>query len=137
MCHGFTLIELMVAVAIVAVLTAIALPGYTQHIRKSRRAEAKTALLDFAARQERFLSTNNVYTSAPDSLGYVGAFPVDVLSGSTVYYRIDVTLPTSTSFSATAAPTGAQAGDTCGTYTLNQLGVQGNTGNTTATADCW
>jgi len=128
----------MVAVAIVGLLLAVALPSYLQHIKKSRRADAKSALLDFASRQERFLSTNNVYASTPDKLGYnATAFPVDVLSGNAVYYQITVTLPTTTAFSATAAPVGTQTTDDCGSYTLDQLGVQDNTGNTITSAVCW
>ena len=138
---GFTLIELMIVVAVIGILAAIAYPAYQQYIRKSRRADAKMALLDFAARQERFSSVNNVYASAPSQLGYVAAgdvFPVDVLSGGQAYYRLSVAVGTpATSYSATATPTAGQALDTCATYTLTDLGVQGNTSNTTATADCW
>ena len=137
--RGFTLIELMIAVAIIGILAAIAFPSYQRYILKSRRADAKTALLDLAARQERFSSVNNTYTSTPANLGYAGtAFPVDVQSGGQAYYRLNVTPGApATTYTATAAPIGGQTQDSCGTYTINNLGVQGNTGNTTATADCW
>ena len=65
--HGFTLIELMVTVAIVAILSAIAYPAYTEYILKSRRTDAKNALLDLAARQERFYSLNNKYSIVPST----------------------------------------------------------------------
>ena len=70
---GFSLIELMVAVAIVAIIAAIAIPTYQTQIRESRRVDAKTAVLDLAAREEKYLSLNNAYTGSPANLGYVAA----------------------------------------------------------------
>ncbi|WP_373378275.1 type IV pilin protein [Cupriavidus nantongensis] len=138
---GFTLIELMITVAIAAILAAIAYPSYTEHVRKSRRTDAKTALLDLAARQERLFSTQNVYSGTPAALGYAGqAFPVQIQSGGQVYYQLTVVAGNPpTSYTATAAPVGAQAGDDCGSYTLNHLGLQGNTGMRAgvASAQCW
>ncbi|WP_265921381.1 type IV pilin protein [Cupriavidus nantongensis] len=138
---GFTLIELMITVAIAAILAAIAYPSYTEHVRKSRRTDAKTALLDLAARQERLFSTRNVYGGTPGALGYAGdVFPVPVQSGGQVYYQLTVVAGNpATSYTATAAPVGAQAGDECGSYTLNHLGLQGNTGMRAgvASAQCW
>ena len=137
--RGFTLIELMIVVVAIAVLAAIAYPSYLEQMRKSRRSDAKTALLDLATRQERFFSINNVYANTPAQLGYAGAaFPVDVTSGSQAYYQLQVAIGNpATSYSATAAPRAAQVGDKCGTYTINELGVQGNSGNTIPTAECW
>jgi type IV pilus assembly protein PilE len=137
---GFTLIELMVTVAIVAILSAIAYPAYTEYILKSRRTDAKNALLDLAARQERFYSLNNQYSTVPSALGYSGAaFPVNVQTGNAAYYQMTVTAPapaagTLPTFTASAAPLGQQTKDKCGTYSLNHLGIQGN--STTATG-CW
>ena len=61
--RGFTLIELMIVVAIVTVLAMIAIPSYNSQIRKSRRSEAKTALFDLAGPGERYMSTTGAYTS--------------------------------------------------------------------------
>ena len=134
---GFTLIELMIVVAVVAILAAIAFPSYTDYVQKSRRTDAKTALLDLAAREERFFSTNNTYTNTPANLGYGGTFPADVLTGSTAYYQINVTAASATAFTATATPVGAQTADTkCGTYTVDQLGTQSASG-TLGAAACW
>jgi type IV pilus assembly protein PilE len=73
---GFTLIELMTVLVIGTILATIAIPAYRGQIQKSRRTEARTALLDLAAREERYLSTNNTYSSLPGDLGYAGtAFP--------------------------------------------------------------
>jgi type IV pilus assembly protein PilE len=151
--RGFTLIELMVTVAIVGILAAVAYPMYTQSVLKSRRADAKTALLDLAQREERYMSTANQYsmTATPD-LGYntgttvTGAAPLPVLSGSTAYYNLSVVVPapgapagSTNSFLATAAPVGNQVKDTkCGSFTLSSAGVQAVLGTSSATpGDCW
>jgi type IV pilus assembly protein PilE len=84
---GFSLIELMVVVVITAILASIAVPAYNNSIRKSRRTEAKTALLDAAAREERYFATQNQYTANPASLAYgSGAWPIPIGS----YYSITV-----------------------------------------------
>lgn len=129
----------MIVVAVIGVLAAIAYPSYIEQVRKSRRADAKTALLDLATRQERFFSVNNAYASTPGNLGYGNrAFPIDVLSGSQTYYQLAVTVGTpATTYSASATPSGGQVRDSCGTYTISQLGVQGNTSNSTSTSECW
>src|SRR3989440_9711798 len=88
---GFTLIELMVVVAIATILFSIAIPSYMSYIRQSRRTEAKTAVLELAGREERFLSTNpSAYTDVPANPGYTGAWPIVVGSG---YYQLPVRSP--------------------------------------------
>src|SRR5438045_1955189 len=87
---GFTLIELMVVVGILGVLLAIAVPSYKQHVAKSRRADAKATLLDLAAREERFFSTNNAYTNVAANLGYT-ALPLQIPSSTQQTYSITVT----------------------------------------------
>ncbi len=137
---GFTLIELMVTVAIVAILSAIAYPAYTEYILKSRRTDARNALLDLAARQERFYSLNNQYSTVPSTLGYAGsAFPVNVQTGNAAYYQLTVSAPTPAAatlptFAASAVPLGNQAKDKCKTYTIDHLGRQGNS---SSEAGCW
>ena len=133
--RGFTLIELMVTVAIVAILASIAVPAYQGQVRKSRRVEAKTALLDLAGREERLYATTNAYGSTPASLGYgagTGAFSLPVGNG---YYNVTVatTAGPPATFTITATAIGAQAQDTtCSTFTLTQTGVQ-----TATSATCW
>jgi len=137
--RGFTLVELMIAVAVVGILATVAYPSYVNQLRQSRRTDAKTALLDLAARQERFFSVNNIYAQTPVQLGYAGAaFPVDVLSGSAAYYRLStVAGAAAASFTATAVPVGAQAADACGTYAIDYLGVQANASNSLPASRCW
>jgi type IV pilus assembly protein PilE len=131
---GFTLIELMVVIVIATILAIIAVPAYTSQVRKSRRTEARTALLDLATREERFFSTNSAYTNVPGNLGYAGAFPVPVASS---YYQINVTNATGTAFTATATPINTQASDTqCGTFTIDNTGQQTVSGTVSA-ATCW
>lgn len=135
--RGFTLIELMITVVVIAVLTGIAVASYANQVNKSRRADAKTALLDLAARQERFYTTNNSYTNVAANLGYT-ALPASVPGGTAAAtYTLSVTAATATSFTASATRSGAQATDGCGDYTIDDRGVQGNVNNTSTTAQCW
>lgn len=141
--RGFTLIELMVTILIATILISIALPTYTSQVRKSRRAEAVSTLLDLAGREERLFSTTNTYSNSPASLGYTGAaFPITVGSG---YYQVSVTVtaaapPQPATYTITATPIGAQADDTdCASFSLNQTGKQTvlDSGGADATATCW
>jgi type IV pilus assembly protein PilE len=109
---GFTLVELMVTVVIASILLAVAIPSYNIQVRKSRRTEARSALLDLASREERYLSLNNQYTATAANLGY-GAWPQVVGSG---YYRL--LTPTNVAAAAANAPA---------TYTLTAVPVAGTT----------
>lgn len=135
---GFTLIELMIAVAVAAILASIAYPTYQNTVQRSRRFEAKLALLDLATRQERYYTTNNAYANSPDLLGYPGTtFPVDVLYGGRAYYQMNVTVDGSHAFSASAVPIGPQVTDVCGGFVLDNLGKYGNTVAVPAKLRCW
>jgi type IV pilus assembly protein PilE len=134
---GFTLIELMVTVAIVGILATIAATSYNSQVVKSRRTDARSALLDIAGREEKLYSTTNAYGNTAASVGYSTLNPVG--SG---YYSVTIAVPDATQnpaqgFLITATPIAPQTGDTaCTTLTLNQLGQQGSTGSGT-TATCW
>jgi type IV pilus assembly protein PilE len=146
---GFTLIELMVVVAIATILFAIAVPSYMTYIRQSRRTEAKTAVLDLAAREERYLSTNPAaYTNVPGNLGYNGAWPLAVGSG---YYQVTVCSPacapsaiaTAPSYTVTATPVAGQSqvnDAQCTSFSVDSAGQQyanGTGGAAVATPYCW
>lgn len=139
---GFTLIELLVAMIIVGILTAIAVPSYLNYVRKARRVEAKTALLDLAGREERFYASSNVYTTTPASVGYSGAsFPMAVGNG---YYSISVAVaagPPAT-FTLIATPVAGKGQDLdtpCASLTVTQTGSQTARNSAAAdnTATCW
>jgi type IV pilus assembly protein PilE len=144
---GITLIELLIAVAIVAILAAIAIPSYSSYVLRSHRTEAKTALLDIASLEERYFSTNNTYTQTPSDLGYSGAAGVAFSVGSGYYTvlvsKTDATAPTTAlpggtpaTYTMTATAIGSQLSDgSCTAFTLNSTGAQGASPGTVAT--CW
>src|ERR1700688_1955823 len=110
---GFTLIEVMVTVAIVSILASIAVTSYSRQVQKSRRTEAKSALLDLAGREERLFSTTNAYSSDEAFLGYAAATgtPMTGMAFGNGYYTLTAVTPTTSSYTLTATPVGAQAND--------------------------
>ncbi len=145
---GFTLIELMVTVAIVSILATIAATSYTSQVMKSRRTDARTALLDLAGREEKLFSTTNQYSSSPAALGYGTAanFPISVGGSGTNYYSVNLLTPdtltqggAANTYLITATPIAGtqQAGDTtCTSLSVNQLGQQTAT-PAANNATCW
>jgi len=137
---GFSLVELMIVVTIVAILAAIAIPQYNTSVRQSRRTEAKSALLDIAGREERYFNTNNAYSSTPSDLGYgpVGStFPETIGSG---YYQVTVAVtaaapPVLPTYTITAVPiTADQLKDTtCLFFSVTNTGLQ----SATTMPTCW
>ncbi len=128
---GFSLIEMMIALAIGGILAAIAVPAYTDYMVHARRADGKQALLDLAARMERYYSENNTYATA--TLANVGTGA----SSPKGYYTLSISAQSASAYTVQAAPAGAQASDTdCGSLTYNQAGQQNVTG-THSVADCW
>lgn len=132
--RGFTLIELMIVAAVIAVLAAIALPNYQSYVLRSHRSSAITAVMELASRQARYYTTNNTYTSSLLTLGY-SSDPMPVIDPSNFYYNLSVTAATSTGFTVSAAPVGSQVKDTCGTFQYNDLGVKSVSSGTLS--DCW
>ena len=121
--RGFTLIELIVAAVIIAILAAIAIPSYQNYVLKSHRTEAKTALLDLASMEERYFSAQNAYSQNPSEVGYSGAtFPVTVGNG---YYQVNIYAP---GWAAATAPTGPNTAGTPATFAFiaTPLGNQVN-----------
>ena len=132
--RGFTLIEVMIVVAIVAILSAIALPSYTEYIRRGNRAEARAGLLQAAQWMERAAIATGTYPLAAVFPGGLTQVPSD-------RYDISIASTDGRSYTLTATPKGSQAGDKCGNYTLNQAGLRGANGKTSGQSgydpDCW
>ena len=133
---GFTLVELMIVVTIVAILMAIAIPSYRDFVMKSRRTEAKELLYEAAQRQQQYYTMFNRYTTSAGSL----SVPATSANG---YYTLRIVAGTTgsinTSYQLIAIPVSgtSQAGDTaCGTYRLNSLGPKTVSGSQT-TPPCW
>lgn len=122
---GFTLVELMIVVGIVAILAAIAIPAYNDQVRRSRRAAAQGILTEVAQCMERFNTSNGTYVG-----GDAGCQPA-----VSPFYNYVINVASRNTYTVTAAPDSAsgQTNDACGTLGLNQAGQKTHTSGT----DCW
>lgn len=129
--NGFTLIELMIAIAIVGILVAVAVPAYQDSVRKARRGQAKALLMEISQQAERFRTVNGTYVGFDIPAG----MRVSPQQG-TVYYAIAINGRSVNGYTLSATPQGPQAQDSlCGTLGLNAAGAK-----TAATSDvsrCW
>lgn len=128
--RGFTLIELVFAMAILGILSAIAIPSYRTHIQRGHRATAQAVLTENAQFMERYATSNGG--------SYAGATVQAAVSpkgatGSGIRYNVSLSVAADgASYTLSAAPANAQSTDSCGTMTLTNTGAQ-----TAAKTDCW
>jgi type IV pilus assembly protein PilE len=146
---GLTLVELLVALTIIGILTAIAYPSYLDQVRKSRRAVAKSALLDSANRQEQYFFAHRAYANALNQLPGLTSYPETILFDKTgsptptpadAVYAVNEAATDDNScgrapcFKLQAVPQNDQANDSCGTFTLQSDGAKETI---PATSSCW
>lgn len=132
--RGFTLVEMMVVVAIVGILAAIAFSVAGGNNEKVRRAIAKNILMEVQSRQEQYFVNNRAYTDDLTELNYdASPFYIDKNGDEVLqadgFYRISAAVVDFT-YTITATPVNGQAGDECGTMTLNSASNK-------TPADCW
>ncbi|MGF6313790.1 type IV pilin protein [Pseudomonas frederiksbergensis] len=126
--RGFTLIEIMIVIAIIGIVITIGYPSLTEYVKKGRRTEVAGLLSEQAQILERFYSKNNVYTNASS------------LSAGNDFYTITPTLTDQTFLlTATRKAGSTMASDKCGDFTLTNTGVRGMVNATSGltTKDCW
>ncbi|RYF31802.1 MAG: type IV pilin protein [Comamonadaceae bacterium] len=134
---GFTLIELMMVVAVTGIVAAVAIPSYSEYIRRGHRADARAGLLQAQQWMERAATATGLYpTTLPANLTWA--------ADPTKRYTISLGAPaTNSTFTLTATPRAGtpQAGDKCGNYTLTHTGVRGANGKIQSDAGfdatCW
>jgi len=134
--NGFTLIELMITVAIIGILSSIAYPSYQDSVYKSRRADAKGALLGLSNAMERHYTETNSYTAAAVS-GADSGLPAiyaqqSPVSGGTAYYTLSINASTTNTYTLRAIPAGAQSSDSCGNLEITHTGIK-----SPSTVGCW
>lgn len=132
--RGFTLIEVMVTVAIIAILASIALPAYQNYVLRARRADGREMLQRIASAEERFYTNRNSYT---DDLTGAGGLNMTTTNSEGGHYALGIAVAAGNqSYTLTATPQGSQANDACGNLTVNNVGARGFSGNED-NGRCW
>lgn len=132
--RGFTLIELMIVVVVIALLAAVALPNYTRYVQRGNRAQAMATLLQYANWMQQQYTINSSYQPGGTAL----TLPASINTSTKYTFTINASTPTT--YTLWAAP--ANTSDICGTFTLNNTGargvqISGASGSATVIANCW
>jgi len=134
---GFTLIEVMIVVAIIGIIAAIGYPSYQEHVRKTKRADAQAALMELSQFMERHYTANGRYLTSANAAPTLPFTEAPKDSGSKSYdLAFAAGSPTANAYALQATPKGSMAGDKCGTLTLTSTGAKGQAAGATL-ADCW
>ena len=137
---GFTLIELMIVVAVVGMLSAIAYPSYTEYVRRGHRADARAGLLQAQLWMERAATATGVYPTNSDLTKVLPA-NLSWSTDSSKRYQIEMKASSTAAYTLIAKrkDPGAQSTDKCGDFTLSNTGVRSadNVAIGTTASDCW
>jgi type IV pilus assembly protein PilE len=137
--RGFTLIEMMITVVVIAILAGIALPSYREQIARGKRSDVQTALIEDAAYMQRYYAANNTYLAVN---GVTLQLPTTQSPGAPAAANYTITVDpapntTDTTFRLTATPVGSMVNDKCGSFTYDNLGRKDIIASGPTVASCW
>lgn len=134
---GFTLLEMMVVIAVIGILAAIVYPNYDEYIKRGKRTEGQTFLTDLAARQERYFVQNNRYVTTEEKLSELYGLTLVELQSSTGLYVLSLDVGGADDGGYVLTAVQQFTDRICGDLTLNALGDKGRTGSANNAEQCW